>query len=402
MINKINKFSALLIVIFIGTIPVLNRLSTTLSPSLFTFIIFSFLLIYFSFKKKLNYYLIFFLIAIGTMFRLPTLVIVVPTLILYLVYNHAKIRISKKLIILFSPLLITIPFLIKIFYQGTPATNYTNSSLGLFDKLLYAFESKVIYVSALNSIDLWSLFFFPFAFILSHRKENRIFNLIFFGLCLIVYYSIKIEIWGLAKYQVELFIPFIIIGLINLIIKINTTPIRSLSYILLIALIVLNLNSIHNYPSNKADWATRLNLSEVKSEKIRKESSGVIRPVYNIDSAYSYVKSSNFSSNLLSLNNDYGIMPEIVSGFSSKDIANIQKNNSFYESLVKHNKSIDLMEFLNDNNDIKILILGNWNNEQNKTFELLLKNNWRVDRSFSNIEHCTVTYVLARCSQENN
>ena len=403
--TQLNNFCGLLIIFFIATIPVLNRLSTTLTPSLFTFIIFSYLLIYFSIERKKNYYFIFFLIAVGTMFRLPTLIIIIPAIILYLIDNYSTFKLNKSLIITISPLIITLPFLVRTFFEGTPATNFTSSSMGLTEKIIYAFETKIIYVSVLNSIDIWSLALFPFAFIFPNKKKYIFSNLIFLSACIVVYYSIKIELWGLAKYQVEFLIPFIIIGLINLCNKLNINNLRNLTYGLLGVLILLNINSLFKYPLNKKDWVEYFKVDKVKTEKIKKESAGVIRPIYNSIPAYNYAKKTANSRQILSLNNDYGIMPEIMSGFLSKDIANIRKNSLLYESLpigITNNKQTVLLDFLNANNDIQILILGDWNNEQKGTFDLLLKNNWCSDKSFSNIEHSSITYVLTRCLLSKN
>ena len=396
---RLNTVISILIILFVGTIPVLNRLSTTLTPSLFTFIVFSYLLIYFSFNKEKNYYFIFFLIAVGSMFRLPTLIIIVPSIILFLKDNFSSLKFDKRLIILFSPFLITLPFLIRTFLEGTPATNFSSSSIGLIDKVLYAFETRSIFVSALNSIDIWSLALFPFAFILLPKKIFSFNNLIFFCVCLIVYYSIKIELWGLAKYQVEFIIPFIIIGLINICNQINSSRIKYIFNFLLFSLIALNLNSVFQYPTNNKNWEKYLKQGKIKTSKLKKESSGVIRPVYNVYPAYEYVKSSSLSGKLLSLNNDYGIMPEIINGFKSNEISKIKKNSVSYNQFLEKSSnkdSIKIINFLNNNPNIQVLILSNWNDERSDIFIELINNDWSIAKEFQNLRHNSVTYVLAK------
>jgi len=395
---KLNLTFSFLIILFIGTIPVLNRLSTTLTPSLFTFVVFSYLLVYFSLKSEKNYFLLFFIIAIGTMFRIPTLIIVIPTFLLYLKDNFSKIRINKSLFIIISPLLIVFPFLLNTLSEGTPATDFTNTSLSLVDKILFAFESNAIYVAALNSIDLWSLALFPFAFL--YGRMNSFINLIFFGICIIVYYSIKIDIWGLAKYQVEFIIPFILIGLIYLCFQLKSRIIKYSAYFSITTLIILNLISGYRYPSNNKNWVKFLDLKEKSIGKIKNESAGVIRPVYTISPAYEYVKTNNLGYGLLTLNNDYGILPEIISSFNSKEILKIQQNSLSYEKYFqnKKNNNKSLTKFLLEQPDINVLILSNWNNEQLSLFEELKKNNWALEKKFINEKHNSITYIFLKSS----
>lgn len=397
--SRFNAIIGILIILYVASIPVLIRLSTTLTPSLFTFIVFSYLLVYLSLQKEKNYYLIFFIISVGTMFRIPTLIILIPTIILYLKDNNFSFKFDNKLFFTLSPFLLTIPFLSRTIIEGSPATNYSSPSFSLADNIAYAFETNGVYIAALNSIEIWSLALFPFAFILSIKSINRFTNFIFFWVCILVYYSIKIDLWGLAKYQVEFILPFTIIGLIYLCIKLNFKFMKSITYISLISLIVLNILSGLNYPTNTKNWNQYLNLNNKSIGKINRESAGVIRHVYNIDPAYEYVKNKNLGGALLSLNNDYGIMPEIINGFNSNEIAKIQKNNTSYELFLQENSNEDsekIINFLKKNPNIQVLILSNWNNERADIYMELINNNWSIAKEFKNPKHNSVTYVLAK------
>ncbi len=396
---RLNTIFGILIIFFIGSIPVLSRLSTTLTPSLFTFIVFSYLLVYFSLQKEKNYYLIFFIIAVGTMFRLPTLIIIIPTIIFYFMDNYSNLKFDKNLFIMASPFLITLPFLSRTVIEGSPATNYTSLSFSLFDNIIYAFETNGIYVAALNSIEIWSIALLPFAFIFSTKNIQRVTNFIFFVVCIIVYYSIKVDLWGLAKYQVEFILPLTIIGLIYFCIRLNFKLVKPLTYISLIVLIILNILSGVRYPTYNKNWEQYLNLENKSIGKINKESAGVISHIYTIDPAYEYVKNKSLGGTLLSLNNDYGIMPEIINGFNSNEIAEIQKNSVSYDLFLQNNSnkdSIKIINFLNKNPNIQVLVLSNWNNEKSDTFEELINNDWYIAKEFQNYKHNSVTYVLAK------
>ena len=396
---RLNTIFGILIVLFVGSIPVLSRLSTTLTPSLFTFIVFSYLLVYFSLQKEKNYYLIFFIIAVGTMLRIPSLIIIVPTIILYFKDNYSSFKFDNNLFIMLSPFLITIPFLSRTVIKGSPATNYSSSSFSLVENIIYAFESNGIYISALNSIEIWSLALFPFAFIFSIKNIHRVANFIFFVVCIIVYYSIKTDLWGLAKYQVEFILPFTIIGLIYICIRFNFKLAKPLTYISLISLVILNIIAGLRYPTNNKNYEQYLNLDNKNIRKINKESAGVIRHVYTIDPAYEYVKNKSLGRALLSLNNDYGIMPEIINGFNSNEIAEIKKNSVSYDLFLQKNSkkdSIKVINFLNQYPNIEVLILSNWNNEKSDTFEELINNDWSIAKEFQNLRHNSITYVLVK------
>ena len=396
---RLNRLISILIVLFIGSIPVLNRLSTTLTPSLFTFIIFSYLLVYFSLQKEKNYYLIFFIIAVGTMFRLPTLIIIIPTLILYFKDTYSNFRLDKKLFVMVSPFLITLPFLSRTIIEGSPATTYSNSSFSLLENIIYAFKTNSIFIAALNSIEIWSIVLFSFAFIFYTKNIYRFTNVLFFVVCIVVYYSIKIGLWGLAKYQVEFILPFTIIGLIYLCIRLNFNFFKSLIYIALISLVILNIDNGLRYPKDNKNWEQYLNIDNKGIGKINRESAGVIRHVYNIDSAYKYVKNKNLGGALLSLNNDYGIMPEIINGFNSNEIAMIKNNSVSYNLFLQKNsnkESKKIINFLTKNPNIKVLIVSNLNTKRSDTFLELINNNWSIEKEFQNLRHNTVTYILAK------
>ena len=133
--------------------------------------------------------------------------------------------------------------------------------------------------------------------------------------------------------------------------------------------------------------------------KINKEFSGLIRHVYNISPAYEYVKKMNLSGGLLSLNVDYGIMPEIINGFNTKEVTEIEKNSISYDSFLQNNSSQnpkEILNFLNKNRNIKILILSNWNNEKSEVYKELINNKWFIIKEFPNDKHSSITYVLHR------
>ena len=160
----------------------------------------------------------------------------------------------------------------------------------------------------------------------------------------------------------------------------------------------MNVVSGYRYPKNIKNWDQFLN-SEKNMVKIKKEFSGLIRHVYNINPAYEYVKKMNLSSGLLSLNVDYGIMPEIISGYNSLEITEIEKNSISYDSFLQNNSSQnpkEILNFLNKNQNIKTLILSNWNNEKSEVYSDLLNNHWFVIKEFPNDKHSSITYVLQR------
>jgi hypothetical protein len=251
----------------------------------------------------------------------------------------------------------------------------------------------------LNNLQIWYLIFLPFAFFTLKKRKIALIILSFFILCVTVFYSIKIEQWGRAKYQIELVLPFVTIGILKISHWLKDR--NNLLIIVLASYIFLNLHEIYTYPAKNSDWSYLWNPNYPKINKLSKEYSGLIRQVYNKNLAYEYVKEIGLTRGLLTLDNDYGIFPEIVHGFTSKELFYIRNNSTKYENLKKSSNSIKTtLNFLNNNPQINTLILSDWNNEFNSILENLISFDWEVNRSFYNNKHKSFVFVITRCKMK--
>ena len=91
-------------------------------------------------------------------------------------------------------------------------------------------------------------------------------------------------------------------------------------------------------------------------------------------------------------------MPEIISGFKSKEILKIQQNSLNYEKYLqnKTNNNKSLSKYLLEHPNINVLILSDWNNEQSYLLLELKKNNWVVKKKLINEKHNSITYLLLK------
>ena len=112
------------------------------------------------------------------------------------------------------------PFLGKSLISGTPSTDALDEG-SMFQRVLDAVDSDIIWSSISNIVPYWWIIFIPFAFIpLSRGMASRnIIFLIFFSSALYVYYSIHPSLWGYAKYQAEYAVPFAIVGMVLLAVR---------------------------------------------------------------------------------------------------------------------------------------------------------------------------------------
>ena len=97
--------------------------------------------------------------SIGAMFRIPSLIILFP-IGLFLLNDLWRKKLNlNSLGVIILPVILILPFFLNTLFYGTPATDYTTSSLSLFDKIWKAFDSNIVFYSAVNSLDLWWLIY---------------------------------------------------------------------------------------------------------------------------------------------------------------------------------------------------------------------------------------------------
>ena len=126
---------------------------------------------------------------------------------------------------------------------------------------------------------------------------------------------------------------------------------------------------------------------------------GIIYYVYNYKDAYNYIRENNIESETFSVGVNYGIMPEIINGYSLKAINilnNINVDFSNYEDEFKNNNEvINKANFINNDSRIQNLLLGFTFNKRDLVKEL--ENlNWCQKKVFENKKYGSKVILLKR------
>lgn len=394
--NIFSTFETILIVFSISTIPLLLRLSTTVEQSLWTSLSVSYLLIYIVCSKKINYYFVCFVITVGAMMRLPTILIVVPVLMIFLKNIYSKEITLKKGVIPFSLLIIVIPFFIYTLLVGAPSLDSADFQESFLSNITLAISSGIIYISTLNSINIWWLIFLPFAFFPLDKKLS-FFNLAYFTyfiLAVLLYYSIRYSLWGEAKYQAEYIIPFLIVGYILLLRKLNKKIIVVSISTLLIS---LNIYSYYSYPKGNVKNDELIGNYDIQKE-LYSGYRGMIHLVFEYEKAYDYVKELKLSDYSYSPGLNYGILPEIISGYSFSEVKKIIETRSRINALNNLNNipwtNADAT-LINKIDQIKILIIGNVYNKK-YLIEDLDSKGWEKIKTFENTKYGSSVVVMQK------
>ena len=405
MLNrKFNELHSVLLSLSLATIPLLMRLSSFIEPSLWGSLFFIFFLIDIRTSSKINFVRLICMAALITMMRLPVFIVFIP--LTFLCINHYRItKISfnniKFFSFIFLPILLFAPFLLFHIFNGSAATDEL-ISLNFIDRFVQVFETNIIFISIFNAIEILWIPFIILAFIplKNNKRFKSLIILVFFIICLIIFFSIKPILWGEPKYIAEYAIPFIALGFIFSIILINNfLKSNFLTTIVLFFFISYNLINHFNYPSGNLNVEILVDDRPERLKNLYGGSQGMIHYVYNYKEAYKYVIDKNIESDTFSLGVNYGIMPEIFNGYSLSDINTLNNINDDY---LKHtgvnstnNSVINTANFLNKDSRIQNLLLGFTFNKEDLIKELK-KMNWSEGKVFENNKYGSKVIILTR------
>ena len=340
--THVEKKISMLLIISIATFPFLIIASVVPDHSIWSSLIFTFLLFYVYLKDNIDYKLCVTIISIGILFRISifSAFILIGLVFIGDIINK-RFKISDKLKDLFLKdkifvfFLIFIPlFLVSIF--GTPAfegINNSNSFILFFDAL----KSNIIFDSIIKQIPLW---YYPFLFLIFFAKR-KIEIIIFFILNLIIYFSIQPGLWGNAKYVLEYGLPFFILGyFIFAKMLIERKMIKTISLITLL-IIFLNVYDIYKFPKSRVSADIILNDGYQKVMKSPdKETKYLLKIPYSYDDAFKYIKKINAEQNTLLLGTTYGFFPEILENYSYNDLISIIDLKNNFDEVLNQNYSL--------------------------------------------------------------
>ena len=343
-ISKISgKISSFLFVASISSFPLLLIQSVNPDHSFWGSLVFTYLLFYIIIFENINYKHLFIIISIGILFRISVFsAYILLVMIFFMDYFKNKFFFLDKIKIFFIHDKFLIIFLISLplillningttVYSGLEKTNFI---LNLFD----AIKSKQIFFSYLKQVPIWYYLFFLFIFF----SKKKIEIIIFFIFNLLVYFSIDKSMWGAAKYVTEYLIPFVLAGhlvLYKLLIKNNHLILIN---IINLFIIILNLYDIKSYPySNLSfDKIAEMGITSVGQYNYSKNTKYVTKIPYRYDDAFEYLLKKNARGKVIYISNsDYGVLPQIISGYNFDELKKVINLKYSYDQLYSNNLS---------------------------------------------------------------
>lgn len=319
-------------------------------------------------------------ISVSILLRQPNIacIFLLIAILTYSYYYESKHSL-KKTILYLSPLLISLPFVIKSILVGTPSTNAALADSGSLHQVIFSVTSKIGLYSMLNGVLYWILFI---PFVLLIYKKNRIICLsilLFLLVDYIQFYSIDKIYWGVGRYQAEYVIPFVIIGFFLLLYHFAGNMYIYLPLcILLISIntyLFKNISSL-NKPNNDLKYSCFYDNHGSFGITLLSEY------IFPYNHALTAVKNSGHSGDVYIYGTVYGVLPQILAGYTVK---NIVLNNQNWEKL--RNKGMfqyqdqNSAKKINENKNVKIALFSGTQDFQ-AIISYLKTNGWSDWKTF--------------------
>jgi len=437
-IRKVLDFkTSVFFILSVGTFPFTLIAFVTPDHSIWSSLIFTYLLFYIFINKKIDYRFCVLIISLGILFRITIFsgfILIAVVFIKDFLNNKFELKVKLNDLFIkqkiYLPILLFLPLIIISAYTTEeiklPAFDGLNN-VNPFFYLIEAIRSKIIVYSLIKQIPAWYYIFIFFIFFTKNKTEI----IIFFLFNLMIYFSIDRGLWGNAKYVLEYGVPFFIFGHFVFTKYIYNKKKYVLISIINIVIIFMNIIDIYKFPSNRLDLDKMLNQgSSLIANTKDKKTKYFLKPVYDYDQAYEYLKQKNKETNVLFLGTTYGYLPQTLENFSFKELndtailykkyeslyfdkkftelqnANKNDSNSFIENLKKKFKSLRSIIYLfssekksvqikNDDEvfselykleNLDYVLIANWSYKK-RISNILLNNKWILLKKFTNKEY---------------
>ncbi len=386
-LKKLGRTNSFFIATALCSIPLFVHVATLVEASIWTSVLWIILLIQIPIYQERNvayWTCIFSVISIFILLRLTSFLAYPIFLILFIIYNRALLDKSKQLLIyVTSPFLLCLPFLVLSILHGTPATYTAGESAFIpndystLHRIAYALSSGVVVETALSNINsIW--LFFLFGIFLKYKNEqyywfNRVLIVVFLIIATMLFFSIRPVLWGIDRYKAEYLVPFIIFGAYLFFSKIQTIPKSNIFTPLLSSLMIyFGVAGFQDYPNNIAD--------RVGDNRFKRDS----ERIYAYKAALMASKNAGLAKNTLMVGVTYGVLPEILSGFTIEEVG------KSVEILKKPIRDLDWTsvnpKLVNKQQDIKLVLISDGGNAKAVRSGLLLLgwSDWKKFHAESN------------------
>ncbi len=380
-----SDFNKFLIIIFLSSIPINFNLISVIDHSFISFIFISLILLFLIDEKKINQDCILILIIIGSLFRVTIIFLLIPYFIKYIIFNNPlafKLNFYKHLTIILS----SIPFfLLNLFFSH---------STGNIFQIIELIKNNFLILTIYENISIIYIIFFLLFFLTFDLKKILLFYLSFLIL-IVIYSAVNQNLLSLMKYKSEYFIPFSICSFL-IVSKIYITKINKNFFSFLIILFtIFNLIKIYTDQTN-----LKSNEYIISNYYIERENPFFYKQIqYNYRNLYKYLKLKNISNETLNLDITYGVLPEILYGYTYESVKKIQNENYIYRNYLKLNNiewTSGSAEYFYNQSNFSYLAIGFIFPNKEKILNDLSKNGWEVEKIFFNEKFDSKIYLMRK------
>jgi hypothetical protein len=392
--EKIGRLNALLTALALTSIPILFHVASLVEGSIWTSILLSLFLIRFLNIDKESFLFWFAVSSIITTFVMMriTALIVLPTfLMIYFFSNFKYFKINtKEYIYALLPFLVCLPIVLKGILYGTPATYHAGESPFIpydnstYHRIVFALINNIPWETAVSNIGYFWLSFLFFIFIKNKRDSSYFFNRLsvisLFCIGLLIFFSIRPVLWGVGRYKAEYLIPFIIFGGYMFFTWLNSSIFKKALPLIAFLLISYNVFHLNNFPTYIPDIVSNKKFSRETEE------------IYDYNSALIEAKREGLASYTLIAGVTNGVMPQILAGYSVKEIKDTIKildNNLTNSDWTSFNADL-----INSASEIKLVLISDGNNSSLKSD--LQKLGWMDWKNFRAKGTDNIIYGLVR------
>lgn len=393
--STINIWISFSFLLSIASLPILCLASVTPDHSIWSFIVFTYILMKIHIDEKINYSFLILIISLGILCRVSIFSIFSLLLLTFLLdkFKNKENFFRDIKFILFKEksiftLLICIPLILGSLIFGTPVYEGVEDHNVIYNLID---NSKIIFNSTIKQIPYLYLIF-PFFILFSKRRIEII---TFFLFNVFIYSSISKEAFGGAKYVIEYAIPFFILGQFILIRFLQSRNKIKLTILINFLLIIINIYDLKTFSKNNYNGEK---IAKKYSEIIKdndKKSKYILKIPYKYDDAFAVLENRNKLSNYYIFGTHYGYLLDIIEGINYSELSSIKL---VREEVSKLNENDDLNLLVNGINKIpqlEYLLIANISYKE-ELIKVLKNNYWKIDQVFYEKNYKTKLYLLKK------
>lgn len=395
---------SLLFTLAVLTVPVLWHTGVIVEQSLWSALAGIFVLVILWIKKEITpkiYATLITLVSIATMMRQSAFIALLPVLV-FLGWDVWEKKITKKtVLIILSPFLFATPFLLHSFIAGTSATYIPGEEAFIpvgasaFTRVWFAIRSGMAWTAITNSVEMAWVLFAGFAFFSTLRTPRRLvalFALLSAGL--FIFYSIRPGLWGIGRYQAEYVVPFSVLGLFILVSSIarGSRFVRGVLPVVLCMLVVSNVFIFTRIPEIN-DSVEELVPSFTKKIKEKNEYTILSEFPYAYHEALTTAREAGYADNVYIAGSTYGILPEILAGFTVREISAIRQAQG--SDFLRNNTAALSPEAIHENMHIQLVLISDIQDKKEFSADLRARG-WKPWKSFPNERYRSEIVGLVR------